>query len=147
MSTNPLLRIFLVPAALSGLLVSCGGDETGTEDHTPFDYTVSIDGAPVEAPYELVFGETVLVRVQFFNEAGDNLDSVEDSHFAGLTFDPGSLATATRVADHNYQFNVTANTVGAGTVVISFGHNEEADETEFEAIPINVVPPTGENPE
>ncbi len=147
MSTNPFLRLFLAPAALPALLLACGGDETGTEDHTPVDFAVSVDGAPVEAPYTLVFGETVLVRIQFFNEGEEDLDNVEDSHFAGLTFNPSSLASATRVADHNYQFNVTATAVGPGTVTIGYGHSEEADEVEFEGIPINVVANTGENPE
>lgn len=147
MSTNSFLRLFLAPAALPALLLACGGDETGTEDHTPVDFAVAVDGAPAEAPFRLVFGETARVRIQFFNESDEDLDSVEDSHFAGLTFDPASLATATRTPDHNYQFDVTATAVGPGTVTIGYGHNEEADEVTFAGIPINVVANTGENPE
>ncbi len=147
MSTNSFLRLFLAPAALPALLLACGGDETGTEDHTPVDFAVSVDGAPVEAPYTLVFGETVLVRIQFFNEGEEDLDNVEDSHFAGLTFTPSSLATAARVADNNYQFDVTATAVGSGTVTIGYGHSEDADEVTFSGIPINVVANTGEDPE
>jgi hypothetical protein len=146
-STNSFLRLFLAPAALPALLLACGDDETGTEDHTPVDFAVAVDGAPAEAPFTLVFGETVRIRVQFFNENDEDLDNVEDSHFAGLTFNPTSLATAARVSDHNYQFDVTATAVGPGTVAIGYGHSEDADEVTFSGIPINVVANTGENPE
>ena len=140
-------KVILVPALLT-LVGGCGGDETPPEDHTPADYTVVVDGTPVEAPYSLVFGETVRVRIQFFNEAGDNLDDVEAEHFAGLTFDPAALATVARVPDHNYQFDVTGNTVGSGTVTIGFGHDEAADEVVVaDALPVNVAANTGGNPQ
>jgi hypothetical protein len=133
-------KVSLLPAAVLALAVGCGGDETAaTEDHVPVEYIVFVDGTEVTAPYNLVVGETARVQIQFFNEAGDNLDDVEDSHFAGLTFDPPSIATVTRVPDHNYQFDVTGNTVGAALVTISYGHEENADEIILDDVPVNVV--------
>jgi hypothetical protein len=147
-SIGSYFRLLLAPAALAGLLTACGDDETAPEDHTPVEYTALIDGEVVEAPVNLVFGETVRVRFQFFNAAGHNLDDVADSHFAGLTFDPASLATVTRVADRNYEFDVTGAVVGSGTAQIGYGHSEDADETILDAaVPVNVIAGTGENPE
>jgi hypothetical protein len=145
--TKTFLRSLFAAGAVAGLLTACGDDETtGTEDHTPVEFLVLVDGVEEDPPFNLQVGQTVRVRLKFFNEADEDLDSVEDSHFGGLTFNPTSLATATRVADHNYQFDVTGNTAGAGTVTVSYGHSEAADERTFPALPINVVASGGGNP-
>jgi len=44
-----------------------------------------------------------------------------------------------RVTDHNYQFDVTGGTPGTGTIVVSFGHDELADETTFPAADVTVA--------
>ena len=67
------------------------------------------------------------------NAAGEDLDDVEAEHFGGLTFSPASLATVARVADHHFQFDVTGGTPGTGTVQVSYGHDEAADEITFDA--------------
>ena len=140
MSTKPLLRSFLAAGAVAGLLAACGGDETtGNDDHTPTRYQMLRDGLPAAAPFEFVVGQTVRVQLKFFNDAGEDLDDVESSHFGGLTFSPTSLATATRVSDHNYQFDVTGSTEGSGTVTVSFGHDAAADEHTLPIATVTVV--------
>ena len=140
MSANSTLRLFLAPAALAGVLAACGGDETQpSEEHTPKTYNLLINGDAVPAPYTFVTGQTARVQIKFFNEANEDLDVVESSHFGGLTFTPTSLATATRVAGHNYQFDVTAGAQGTGNVVVSFGHDEDAAEKSFPAATVTVV--------
>ena len=131
-------------AAGLALVVACGGDENQpTESHTPASYTLSIDGTPVSPPYNFPLGQTVLVRLQFVNEAGEDLDDVEASHFASLTFEPGTLASAERRADHHYQFDVTGEAEGTGTVTVGFGHDDAADET---TLPSEAVTVTAETP-
>jgi hypothetical protein len=66
---------------------------------------------------------------------------VEGSHFGGLTFNPTSLATGTRVTGHNYQFDVTGGTAGTGTLQVSFGHSEDADEPTFPTEAVTVTGP------
>ena len=136
-----LVRLATVSALAVGAtaLTSCGGDESQAGDeHTPVSYTVLVDDVPVSAPFLLIQGETVRVRFQFTNADGEDLDDAESDHYAGLTFSPTSLATATRVSDHNYQFDVTGGTEGTGTVAVSYGHDIEADETTFAAAAVTV---------
>jgi hypothetical protein len=134
-------------AALLGGAVACGGDETQpNEDHTPVSYTLSVDGSLATPPIHLIAGETVLVRVQFLNAAGENLDDVESSHFAGLTFQPAALATAVRRADHHFQFDVTGGTQGSGTVTVGFGHDDAADEDTLPSSAVTVSGGGGGNP-
>ena len=122
-------------------LAACGSDETqGTADHTPVSYTVLIDDAPATAPYTFTQGETVRVRLKFLNAANEDLDDLEATHFGGLTLEPGALATVTRVPDHNFQFDVTGGTPGAGTVQVGYGHDAQADETSFPAAAVTVEP-------
>jgi hypothetical protein len=150
-STNPYssedtVSIFRRP--LSGLGIAsallfaaaCGNDETAppADDHTPVSYTVFIDGIQATPPYPLTQGETVRVRVKFLNAASEDLDDIATTHFAGLTFTPGALATVTRVPDQHYQFDVTGGAPASGTVQVSFGHDELADETTFTP-PVDVV--------
>jgi hypothetical protein len=42
------------------------------------------------------------------------------------------------VTDHNYQFDVTAGPGEAGTVQVSFGHDEAADEHSFDPVAVTV---------
>ena len=126
------------------LAAACGSDETAppADDHTPVSYTVLINDTPAIAPYTFTTGETVRVRLKFLNAAAEDLDAVEDTHFAGLTFNPPSLATVTRVTDQHYQFDVSAAAAASGTLQVGFGHDELADETTFQSADV-VVDPAG----
>lgn len=135
---SSLLR--LAACAALPLAVACGGEETqGTEDHTPVTYTLFVDGVETTPPLTLTEGQTVRVRLKFFNAADEDLDDVEAEHFGGLTFDPASLASVARVSGHNYQFDLTGGTPGTGTVQVSYGHDEAADEHTFKLIAATVV--------
>jgi hypothetical protein len=127
---------------LTGVLAACSNNESpsGTEDHTPTRYTVLVNGTEAQPPFALVEGQAVTVQLKFFNAADEDLDVVEGEHFGGLTFSPANLATVTRDPDHNYRFTVTGETQGAGTVQVSFGHDEMADETTFTPVPVTVGP-------
>jgi hypothetical protein len=130
----------LAACAALPLAVACGGDEAqSTEDHTPVTYTAFVDGTETAPPLTLTEGQTVRVRLKFFNAADEDLDDVESEHFGGLAFEPASLATVARVTGHNYQFDVTGGTPGSGTVQVSYGHDEEADEHTFEPVAVTVV--------
>ena len=138
----PVSRISLAGALL--LAAACGSDETApVEDHTPASYNLIVNDVPQTSPYVLTAGETSHVQIKFFNSAGDDLDNVEAEHFAGLTFSPTSLATATRLADHHFQFDVTASHVGSGTLQVSFGHDDTADEKIFSPVNLNVMGSAG----
>ena len=131
-------RLSLVAALL--LAAACGSDETApTEDHTPATYSLLVNDSAQTAPYVLTAGEPSRVRIKFFNAAGEDLDDVEAEHFAGLTFSPTYLATATRLADHHFQFDVTAPSAGSGTVQVGYGHDDAADETTFDPVAVNVT--------
>jgi hypothetical protein len=135
---STLLR--LAACAALPLAVACGGDETqATEDHTPVSYTILVDGTEALLPLTLTAGQTIRLRLKFFNAADEDLDDVEAEHFGGLTFDPASLAGVARVSDHNYQFDVTGGTPGTGTVQVSYGHDEEVDEHTFEPVAVTVM--------
>jgi hypothetical protein len=135
---STLLR--LAACAALPLAVACGSDEAqSTEDHTPVTYTIFVDGVETAPPLTLTGGQTVRVRLKFFNAADEDLDDVESEHFGGLTFDPASLVGVARVSDHNYQFDVTGGTPGTGTVQVSFGHDEEADEHTFDPVAATVM--------
>jgi hypothetical protein len=137
---NPPLRSLLPVAVLAAAAIACSDNEAPpTEDHTPVSYTIQVNGSPVSEPYTFGSG-TVRVRIKFFNAAQEDLDEVESSHFAGLTFEPASRATAVRLADHHYQFDVTGGAPGAGTLQVSYGHDEQADEVTFEPAAITVSP-------
>src|SRR5215203_2541439 len=142
----PVTRLSLVGALL--LAAGCGGDETApTEDHTPATYNLIVDDAPQTAPYVLTAGQTTRVQIKFFNAAGEDLDNVEASHFGGLTFSPASLGTATRLADHHFQFDVTAPSVGSGTLQVGYGHDDAADEKTFNPVAVSVTSGGGGPPQ
>ena len=126
---------------VAGLLSACGSGETAAPpDHTPKTYSLIINSIPREAPYSLQAGQEALVRIKFFNAAGEDLDEVEAEHFGGLSLDPASLGTVTPLTDHHYQFNLsTSATPGSGTLTVSFGHDEAANEVTFDPAPITVT--------
>jgi hypothetical protein len=135
---STLLR--LAACAALPLAVACGGDETqATEDHTPVSYTVLVDGTEASLPLTLTEGQTVRVQLKFVNAADEDLDDVEAKHFGGLAFEPASLATVARLTDHHYRFDVTGGTPGSGTVQVSYGHDEQTDETSFDPVAATVV--------
>jgi hypothetical protein len=125
---------------LVGGLTACGGDESpaGTEDHTPVTYSVLVNGTEMQPPLTFGAGQTATVQLKFFNAEDEDLDIIEDSHFGGFAFDPATLATVTRDPNHNYRFTITGGTPGTGTVQVSHGHDEEADETTFAPVPVTV---------
>ena len=43
-----------------------------------------------------------------------------------------------RVTGHNYQFDVTGATPGTGSALVSYGHDEDADQTTLEAFDVVV---------
>jgi hypothetical protein len=130
--------LYVIPMALT--FAACGGDETqSTEDHTPVTYQLMVDGVGVPAPYTFAADQTSRVRIKFFNQAQHDLDDVEGEHFGGLTFNPTSLATVSRVAGHNYQFDVTGQSPGTGILRVSFGHDVRADEESFPNAAVTVT--------
>jgi hypothetical protein len=138
--TRALLAV--LPLAMAGgLLFACGSDETAAPpDHTPTTYSLIINGVPQEAPYSIQASHQVVVQIKFFNAAGEDLDAVEAEHFGGLSLNPTSLGTVTPLTDHHYQFNLTTSaTPGSGTLTVSFGHDEAADEVTFDPAPFTVT--------
>ena len=129
-------RSILLFGGLAAL--GCSDNEAPAEDHVPTSYTIQVNDVPVTA-YTFTSSETVRVRIKFFNEADEDLDDVESTHFGGLAFDPASLATVVRVSDRNYQFDVTGGTPGAGTLQVSYGHDDAADEHTFPSAPVTVA--------
>jgi hypothetical protein len=129
----------LAACAALPLAVACDSNETQpNEDHTPVTYTIFVDGVETAPPLALAGGQTVRVRLKFFNAADEDLDDVEGSHFGGLTFEPASLATVAPVTGHNYQLDVTGGTPGSGTLQVGYGHDEDADEHTFEPVAATV---------
>jgi hypothetical protein len=129
---------------LLALAAACGGGGDATApappDNTPTTYSLIVDGIPKTAPYSLATKQQVTVRIKFFNAGGEDLDAVEAEHFGGLTLNPASLGTVTRVTDHHYQFLVASSpTPVSGTLTVSFGHDEPADEVSFDPAPLEVV--------
>lgn len=131
-----------MPALALATVAACGdNEEPSLTDHTPTTSSLMVNGQTVTAPYSFVAGQTVRVRIKFFNASEQDLDPVEDSHFGGLWFEPASLATVARVADHNFQFDVTGGTAGSGTVRVGYGHDDAADEHTFDPEAVTVTGP------
>ena len=139
-----LTRRFLPAALMTVLAAACGSDEpAATDDHTPVTYNVSINSIAATAPYTFTVGQTARVRLQLFNAAQESLDDVEAEHFAAISFNPSDLVTIARVPGHNYQFDVTGNTAGTGTMLVTFGHDEQADEVTLDPPGAVIVAGTG----
>jgi hypothetical protein len=135
--------VWFMPASLSlAMVAGCSDNEApALTDHTPVTYNLLVNNVAVTAPYSFTAGQTVRVRLKFFNAGQQDLDPAEGEHFGGLTFDPASLATVARVAGHNYQFDVTGGTPGTGTLQVSYGHDELADEVTFDPAAVTVTAP------
>ncbi|MEA2725208.1 MAG: hypothetical protein QOH59_2979 [Gemmatimonadales bacterium] len=135
--------VWFLPATLGlSLGAGCGSTEAPTlTDHAAVTYDLMVNGTPVTAPYAFIAGQTVRVRIRFFNAEQQDLDAVEGEHFGGLTFDPASLATVARVVGHNFQFDVTGGTPGTGTLQVGYGHDDLADEVTFDPEAATVLAP------
>lgn len=135
--------LWFTPAALSvATITGCGDTEAPSlTDHTAVTYNLLVSNVAVTAPYTFTAGQTVRVRIKFFNLTQQDLDPVEGEHFGGLTFNPTSLATVARVAGHNFQFDVTGGTAGTGTLQVGYGHDEPADEATFDPEAVTVAAP------
>jgi hypothetical protein len=135
--------VWLMPATLSlAIVAGCSDNEAPSlTDHTAVSYNLLVNDVAVTAPYTFTAGQTVRVRIKFFNLTQQDLDPVEGEHFGGLTFNPASLATVARVAGHNFQFDVTGGTAGTGTLQVSYGHDELADEVTFDPAVVTVTGP------
>jgi hypothetical protein len=122
------------------VFAACGDDETAPEEgHTPDAAALFVNGTDVSAGLSLPAGEVVRVEVRFLHE-GEVVTGIEDDHHAGLTFTPETLAAVASVADHNFQKDVTGQSAsGAGSVMVGYGHDEEADELSFGPFPVTVV--------
>jgi hypothetical protein len=131
------------PAALGVVAVAaCSDNEApALTDHTAVAYSLMVNGVAVSAPYTFTAGQTARVRITFFNAEQQDLDPVEGEHFGGLTFNPTSLATVARVTGHNFQFDVTGGTAGAGTLQVGYGHDDLADEVTFDPAVVTVTGP------
>jgi hypothetical protein len=140
-------RVLGLPLTLVTVLAAaCGSDETqAADDHTPTTYNVVINEIPATAPYNFTVGQTVRVRLKLFNVAGEDLDAVEAEHFAAISFNPSDLVTIARAPGHNYQFDVTGNTAGTGTMLVTYGHDEQADETTLDPSAVSVAGTGGPN--
>ena len=104
---------FRAPAILLTAIVfaACGGDETGPEEgHTPDDAALFVNGTDVSDGLVLPAGETVRVEVRFLHD-GEVITGIEGEHHAGLIFTPATLAIVASVADHNFQKDVTAQSL------------------------------------
>ena len=132
----------LTPVLGVVVVAACGDTEAPSlTDHTPVTYNLLVNNVAVSAPYTFTAGQTVRVRIKFFNAEQQDLDPAEGDHFGGLIFNPVSLATVARVTGHNYQFDVTGGTAGAGTLQVSYGHDELADEETFTPAPVTIAGP------
>jgi hypothetical protein len=133
---------------VAAFLGACSDNEAPpSEDHTPTTYSLLINDVPVTQPYTFIAGQSVRVRIKFFNADGVDLDEVADSHFGGLTFEPATLATVARDSEHNYQLEVTGGEPGSGTLRVSYGHDDTADEHFLPVASVNVTQQGGENPD
>ena len=139
----PYSRIFPAVIFCLGLLACGDEDPTGIQDHTPVEYSVLVDSVAASPPIRLRQDERVTVQLKFFNAAGEDLDELEVDHFAGLAFEPATLATFERVPDHNFRFEVQGASPGDGVMQVSFGHDEEAGELALSPIAVTVIPAGG----
>ena len=136
-----MLRLTLAAFGIA-TVAACGTTEAPPlTDHAAATYNLLVNDLEVSAAYTFTAGQTVRVRIKFFNAGQQDLDPVEGTHFGGLTFSPPSLATVTRVAGHNFQFDVTGGTAGTGTLQVGYGHDELADEVTFDPATVNVAGP------
>lgn len=138
---SSLLTRYFPALALGAALYACGGDETAPEEgHTPASAAVFVGGIDVTGALVLPAGETVRVEVRFFNDHGEEIAGIDATHFASLTFTPGTLATVADVDGEHFQKDVAGGAeAGTGTYTVGYGHDEAADELSFGPYDASVV--------
>jgi hypothetical protein len=132
---------YAVAVLASLTLAACDDDEAGPEEgHTPDDAVLFVGGVDVSDGLVLQAGEPVRVEVRFLDHNGEVITGIEDEHHAGLTSTPPALATVASVDGQNFQKDVTGQaTPASGTVLVGYGHDEEADELSFGPFPVSVA--------
>jgi hypothetical protein len=127
-------------------IVACGDDdETAPEEgHTPHGAALFVYGLDASAGLVLAAGSPVRVEVRFVDDQGGVITGIEPDHHSALTFTPAELASVTSVTGHNFQKDVTSqSTPATGTVMVGYGHDEQADELSFGPFPVTVVASAG----
>lgn len=136
-------RVMLVPLAVGAItLAGCGDDPAAPAEagHTPASAKLFVNNVDVTSNLVLDATETT-VEVRFYASDGDQITGIEDSHYAGLTFTPDTLATPAAVVDEHFFFDVTAQaSAGTGSVMVGYGHDVDADELSFGPFPVEVTP-------
>lgn len=140
---RPILYSVLTTAAIFAA-AACNSNESTkeTDEHDPERVVFIVGGDTLTGDSLFIpAGQTVTVRMIFFNHANESLDDVEGEHWSKLSFDPGTLATATVDVDHHFSQSVVVNGVAntKGIVDIGFGHDELADEHTLHA-PVRITP-------
>jgi hypothetical protein len=137
-----------VPLLIAALAVAgCGGDETGpVEDHTPANAKLFVGGLDASNNLVLPAGQTVRVEVRFVDSTDQVITGIEDAHHTALTFSPEGLATSESVEGLNFQKDVTGGAAGTGSVMVGYGHDENADELDFGPFDVIVSGPPSPNP-
>ena len=126
------------------LASACDSNEStdeGGPDHTPVRVVFAVNGTQITGDtLFLPAGQTVTVRGTFYNAADDDLDDVETTHFSKLTFNPGTLGTATVDLNAHYTHSVQVQgaATSTGTVDVGYGHDELADEHTLTGIPVKI---------
>lgn len=137
-----LTRLAVAPAfALALATGACSSSETGPgpDAHVPTSAKLFVNGVDVTANLILPAGATTRVQIKFYLADGSEETTIETTHFSSLTFTPTVLATPAGVADHRFQWDVTAQgAAGTGTVMVGFGHDNLADEDSFGPFPVTV---------
>jgi hypothetical protein len=135
-------RLSVVPAlALALATGACSSSETGPgpDAHVPTSAKLFVNGVDETANLILPAGATTRVQIKFYLADGSEETTIETTHFSSLTFTPTVLATPAGVADHRFQWDVTAQgAAGTGTVMVGFGHDDLADEDSFGPFPVTV---------
>jgi hypothetical protein len=127
--------------ALVVAVAGCG-TEPASEGHTPASARLFSSTGELTPTVTLSPGVTVRIEVRFYHDDGDEITGIEDEHFSGLTFSPGTLATVTPVSGHHFQFDVVPQgAAGTGTVTVGYGHDAEADELSFGPFTVTITAP------
>ncbi len=126
---------FALVACLAIAMGACReADEiTGEETHTPVMARLYANGEELTPNVSLTRGQTLRIEVRFFAAGGDYISGIEADHFAKLTFNAATLASATDVPDLRFfKYVVSQASAGTtGTVSVGYGHRAAADEHRF----------------
>jgi hypothetical protein len=139
MTWSPFRYATLLLAVLT--FAACDDDETGPEEgHTPTDVALFVEGVEVIDDLILPAGEPVRVEVRFLDDEGEEITGIEDDHHTALTFTPSTLASVASVDGQNFQKDVTGQgDPSTGTVLVGYGHNEDADELSFGPFDVTIA--------